>query len=103
MSKFKFLSLAVLSLGIPASALAQTYTPEQIAASITNLNAAILRNPSSHHNNLWGRMRQDFRMSEVNPEIVRRHETYYSTRSAYFNRTVERSRPYLYHILSEVE
>ena len=48
-------------------------------------------------------MRQDFRMSEVNPEIVRRHETYYSTRSAYFNRTVERSRPYLYHILSEVE
>lgn len=103
MSKFKFLSLAVLSLGIPASALAQTYTPEQIAASITNINAAILRNPSSHHNNLWGRMRQDFRMSEVNPEIVRRHETYYSTRSAYFNRTVERSRPYLYHILSEVE
>ncbi|OFK87057.1 MULTISPECIES: LysM peptidoglycan-binding domain-containing protein [unclassified Eikenella] len=103
MSKFKFLSLAVLSLGIPASALAQTYTPEQIAASITNLNAAILRNPSSYHNNLWGRMRQDFRMSEVNPEIVRRHETYYSTRSAYFNRTVERSRPYLYHILSEVE
>ena len=103
MSKFKFLSLAVLSLGIPASALAKTYTPEQIAASITNLNAAILRNPSSYHNNLWGRMRQDFRMSEVNPEIVRRHETYYSTRSAYFNRTVERSRPYLYHILSEVE
>ena len=103
MSKFKFLSLAVLSLGIPTSALAQTYTPEQIAASITNLNAAILRNPSSHHNSLWGRMRQDFRMSEVNPEIVRRHETYYSTRSAYFNRTVERSRPYLYHILSEVE
>lgn len=103
MSKLKFLSLAILSLGIPASALAQTYTPEQIAASITNLNAAILRNPSSHHNNLWGRMRQDFRMSEVNPEIVRRHETYYSTRSAYFNRTVERSRPYLYHILSEVE
>ena len=103
MSKFKFLSLAVLSLGIPASALAQTYKPEQIAASITNLNAAILRNPSSHHNSLWGRMRQDFRMSEVNPEIVRRHETYYSTRSAYFNRTVERSRPYLYHILSEVE
>ena len=105
MSKFKFLSLAVLSLGIPASALAQTYTPEQVAASITNLNAAILRNPSSpiRHNNLWSRMRQDFRMSEVNPEIVRRHETYYSTRSAYFNRTVERSRPYLYHILSEVE
>ena len=103
MSKLKFLSLAILSLGIPAAALAQTYTPEQIAASITNLNAAILRNPSSHHNNLWGRMRQDFRMSEVNPEIVRRHETYYSTRSAYFNRTVERSRPYLYHILSEVE
>ena len=103
MSKFKFLSLAVLSLGIPASALAQTHTPEQIAASITNLNAAILRNPSSPHNNLWSRMRQDFRMSEVNPEIVRRHETYYSTRSAYFNRTVERSRPYLYHILSEVE
>ncbi|MBH5329486.1 LysM peptidoglycan-binding domain-containing protein [Eikenella sp. S3360] len=103
MSKFKLLSLAVLSLGFPTSALAQTYTAEQVASAITNLNAAILRNPSSNYNNLWGRMRKDFRMSEVNPEIVRRHETYYSTRSAYFNRTVERSRPYLYHILSEVE
>ncbi|OAM26794.1 lytic murein transglycosylase [Eikenella longinqua] len=103
MSKLKLLSLAVLSLGLPTAAFAQTYTAEQIASAITNLNATILRNPSANHNNLWGRMRQDFRLSEVNPEIVRRHETYYSTRSAYFNRTVERSRPYLYHILSEVE
>lgn len=104
MSKLKFLSLAVLSLGFPASALAQTYTADQIASAMINLNATILRNPSStQYNNLWSRMRQDFRMSEVNPEIVRRHENYYSTRSAYFNRTVERSRPYLYHILSEVE
>lgn len=104
MSKLKFLSFAILGLGIPASALAQNYSADQIASAMLNLNAAILRNSSySQHNNLWSRMRQDFRMSEVNPEIVRRHENYFSTRSAYFNRTVERSRPYLYHILSEVE
>lgn len=104
MSKLKSLSFAILGLGIPASALAQSYSADQIASAMLNLNAAILRNSSySQHNNLWSRMRQDFRMSEVNPEIVRRHENYFSTRSAYFNRTVERSRPYLYHILSEVE
>ncbi len=108
MIKLKFLAVAMLGLSLPTASLAQNqnHPPEKIAAAMMNLNASVLRSQQtgqSSHNNLWGRMRQDFRMSEVNPEIVRRHENYFTTRGAYFNRTIERSRPYLYHILSEVE
>lgn len=107
MTKLKFLTLTLLGLGLPATAFPQTYTAEKIASAMMNLNASALRSQTAgaerSHNNLWSRMRRDFRMSEVNPEIVRRHENYFATRSAYFNRTIERSRPYLYHILSEVE
>lgn len=107
MTKLKFLTLTLFGLGLPATAFPQTYTAEKIASAMMNLNSSALRSQTAgterSHNNLWSRMRRDFRMSEVNPEIVRRHENYFATRSAYFNRTIERSRPYLYHILSEVE
>ncbi|EGY53529.1 LysM peptidoglycan-binding domain-containing protein [Neisseria shayeganii] len=107
MTQIKLLTLALLGLGLPATAVSQTHSPEKIASAMMNLNASALRSQTAgaerSHNNLWSRMRRDFRMSEVNPEIVRRHENYFATRSAYFNRTIERSRPYLYHILSEVE
>ena len=56
----------------------------------------------SGHNSVWAHLRGDFRMSEVNPELVRRHESKFVSSSAYFKRTIERSRPYMYHISNEV-
>lgn len=51
---------------------------------------------------LWGVLRSEFRMQEVNPELVRRHESKFSGSRAYFDRTISRSAPYIFHIANEV-
>ena len=51
---------------------------------------------------LWASLRKDFRMNEVNSELVRRHESKFAANSAYFDRTITRSKPYMYHIANEV-
>ncbi len=108
MTTLKTLSLALLGLGASATAYSQTYySPNQIGLAMMRLNAVSLdhgRAPSySSSGTIWAKIRSDFRMNEVNPELVRRHESQYASNSAYFSRTVERSRPYMYHIFSEVE
>ncbi len=52
---------------------------------------------------LWERIRSGFGLTEVNPELTRRHERWFIERSAHLLRAIERSRPYLYHIVDEVE
>lgn len=52
---------------------------------------------------LWERIRSGFRLTEVNPELTRRHERWFLERAHHLNRAIERSRPYLYHIVVEVE
>ncbi|WP_230370525.1 transglycosylase SLT domain-containing protein [Paludibacterium denitrificans] len=44
-----------------------------------------------------------FQLTEVNPELVQRHERLYASRAEYFRRTLERSHKYLFHIMNEVE
>ena len=41
-------------------------------------------------------------MNEVNSELVRRHESKFAANGAYFDRTITRSKPYMYHIANEV-
>jgi membrane-bound lytic murein transglycosylase D len=104
MAKLKHMVLAMTSLVLaPNFSFAQSYTSNGIGLAIMNLNAATLKGKASSSHDIWARIRQDFRMTEVNPEIIRKHESYYSTHSAYFNRTVVRSQPYLYHIVNEAE
>lgn len=104
MTPFKKIALAIAGLAMtPALSFAQSHSSNSIGLALMQLNAATLKGQTYTLSDIWGRMRQDFRMSEVNPELVRRHEQYYANKSAYFNRTVNRSQPYLYHILSEVE
>lgn len=104
MAKLKHMVLAMTSLVIaPNLSFAKSYTSNGIGLAIMNLNAATLKGKSSSANDIWARVRQDFRMTEVNPEIIRKHETYYSSHKDYFNRTVVRSQPYLYHIVNEAE
>ena len=50
-----------------------------------------------------GILRKDFRINEVNTELVRRHENKFAANSAYFDRTISRSKPYMYHIANEVK
>ena len=104
MTKLKTMVLALAGLVFtPALTLAQNYNGNTIGLALMNLNAATLKGAPYTMGDIWGRLRQDFRMGEVNPELVRRHEQYYASRSPYFNRTIARSQPYLYHIVSEVE
>lgn len=105
MAQLKHMVLALTSLVLaPSITFAQSYTSNGIGLSIMNLNAATLKGKKAYStHDIWGRMRQDFRMTEVNPEIVRKHEQYYSSHGDYFNRTILRSQPYLYHIVNEAE
>ena len=52
---------------------------------------------------LWERIRTGFKLPESDPRLTRQHEKWYASHPAYLERAVERSRPYLFHIVHEVE
>ena len=105
MASLKTLTLAVAGLTASATVYSQTYSPSQIGMAMMRLNAASLDQGKSAvaSGSIWAKIRKDFRMNEVNPELVRSHEAKFAANSAYFNRTVSRSKPYMYHIMQEVE
>ncbi|RYF14120.1 MAG: LysM peptidoglycan-binding domain-containing protein [Comamonadaceae bacterium] len=52
---------------------------------------------------LWNRIRGGFKMTQLDNDLVRRHEQYYATRPDYMQRMTDRSRKYLFHIVEELE
>ena len=105
MTHIKTLVAAITGLSFfSAPTFGQTYTKNQIGMAMMRTNTIALDHGKikSGHNSVWAHLRGDFRMSEVNPELVRRHESKFVSSSAYFKRTIERSRPYMYHISNEV-
>lgn len=88
---------------LPAAASAQdlsaTTSPRDTAAYFMGLNASLLRNGD----NVWQRAREGFQLPDTDADIVRRHEAAYSARPESFRRMLDRSRPYLFHIMNEVE
>ena len=105
MTHIKTLVAAITGLSfLSASAFGQTYTKNQIGMAMMRTNTIALDHGKikSGYNSVWAHLRGDFRMSEVNPELVRRHESKFVSSSAYFKRTIELSRPYMYHISNEV-
>ncbi len=52
---------------------------------------------------LWDRIRRGFSMPDVDGDLVRQHEEWYSSRPDYIRRMTERSRKYLFHIVEELE
>ena len=105
MASLKTLTLAMAGLTASATVYSQTYSPSQIGMAMMRLNAASLDQGKSSvaTSSIWAKIRKDFRMDEVNPELIRSHEAKFAANSSYFNRTVSRSKPYMYHILQEVE
>ncbi|ASK28084.1 LysM peptidoglycan-binding domain-containing protein [Neisseria chenwenguii] len=109
MAKLKTIALTVSGLSaISGAAHAQNSnaTPNQIGMSMMRLNSALLDQAKSQvfgSGSLWANLRKDFRIGEVNAELVRRHESKFSANSAYFDRTINRSKPYMYHIANEVK
>jgi membrane-bound lytic murein transglycosylase D len=52
---------------------------------------------------IWDRIRRGFAMPDLDDEFVRNREQWYATRPDYILRMTERSRPYLFHIVEELE
>jgi membrane-bound lytic murein transglycosylase D len=52
---------------------------------------------------LWQRIRAGLSMADSNDPLVQTHENSYIKRQDQLQRTLERSRPYLYHIVEQVE
>jgi membrane-bound lytic murein transglycosylase D len=53
--------------------------------------------------NLWERIRNGFAMSNLNDDLVLHYQQWYQNRPDALRRMVERSRPYLHHIVEELE
>jgi membrane-bound lytic murein transglycosylase D len=52
---------------------------------------------------LWQRLRNGFSMPGLNNELVLKHQQWYLSHPEYLRRVVERSRPYIHHIVAELE
>lgn len=53
--------------------------------------------------NLWDRLRNGFAMTNLNDDLVLYYQQWYQNRPDALRRMVERSRPYLHHIVDELE
>src|SRR5574343_1988561 len=53
--------------------------------------------------NLWERIRNGLAMSDLNDDLVLHYQQWYQNRPDALRRMVERSRPYLHHIVEELE
>lgn len=52
---------------------------------------------------IWERIRMGFAMPNLDNDLVRSREVWYASRPDYFLRMTERSRPYIFHIVEELE
>ncbi|XXQ69261.1 LysM peptidoglycan-binding domain-containing protein [Neisseriaceae bacterium B1] len=106
MKSIKSIALAISSLFIlPSLAHGKTIQPTQTGLAMMRLQASAFSVPNDTilGGSIWSRLRGDFRMGEVNSNLVRNHEYKFAANSAYFNRTINRSTPFMYHITQEVQ
>lgn len=107
MAKLKTIALTLSGLSaVSGAAAAQNATPNQTGMAMMRLNSALLDQAKAKtfgSGSLWASLKKDFRMGEVNSELVRRHESKFAANGAYFDRTITRSKPYMYHIATEVK
>lgn len=106
MTHFKTLLLTLTGVSIAQASLAQVPTPfqtQKMAHDLMRLNSSLLHGQQQKYTNVFGRIGSRFEMPEVNSELVRRHEQKFAQESAYLNRTIKRSEPYLHHVATEVE
>jgi membrane-bound lytic murein transglycosylase D len=52
---------------------------------------------------IWDRIRRGFAMPDLDNDLVRNREQWYASRPDYMLRMTERSRPYMFHIVEELE
>jgi membrane-bound lytic murein transglycosylase D len=89
--------------GAPDAAAAQDAPPleveevHQAPAPVSSID--LTQQPSD----LWDRIRAGFSMPDLNSPLVKNREQWYASRPDLIKQMVERSRPYLFHIVEELE
>lgn len=99
-------TLIIASIGLASSLAALAATPAaqpELKISYSLSGVSLAQEVDRRPQDLWERILSGFRLSEVNPELTRRHERWFIERSAHLLQAIERSRPFLYHIVDEVE
>lgn len=75
-------------------------TTQEIRTAPQPASTIDLTSPSD---NLWDRIRNGFAMTNLNDDLVLHYQQWYQNRPDALRRMVERSRPYLHHIVEELE
>jgi membrane-bound lytic murein transglycosylase D len=99
---------ALLCLALSAATAFGAITGEVPAATETELKisysiAALPASAAEADADLWARIRNGFKLPESDPRLTRIHEQSFTRNTATIERISERSRPYLFHIVEEVE
>ncbi|MDP2788274.1 MAG: transglycosylase SLT domain-containing protein [Pseudomonadota bacterium] len=100
--------LALLSLALTAPATFGNTLGDPPANSETELKisysiAALPQSQTESEHDLWARIRSGFKLPESDPRLTRVHEQGFAKNAAHIERIAERSRPYLFYIVEEVE
>ena len=84
----------------PAPQVVPFHAPRVVIAARDRIRTVDATRPRA---DLWARVRKGFRMPELEGPLVRQYVAYYKARPEYLQRVFERSRLYLYHIVTEIE
>lgn len=84
---------------VQAPSPAQTAETSDLSASLKRHGNLGLTPPTD----IWERIRRGFAMPDLDDDFVRNREQWYASRPDYILRMTERSRPYLFHIVEELE
>lgn len=98
---FPLLSLLMPALAEPVAASpTEALTIHEVRAAPTPPGTIDL---TASPDNLWDRLRNGFAMTNLNDDLVLHYQQWYQNRPDALRRMVERSRPYLHHIVEELE
>lgn len=105
--------LSITGMIVPTGeAYAETPAFKQATLSLDGLSVQEIKAPpqlpisidlTQQPNDLWERIRHGFAMTNLNNDLVLHYQQWYQNRPEGLRRMIERSRPYLHHIVEELE
>lgn len=90
----------LLSMMAPAARIDDTLSIHEVRPAPTVARTVDL---TAEPNDLWIRLRNGFAMTNLNDDLTLHYQQWYQNRPDALRRMVERSRPYLHHIVEELE
>lgn len=93
---------------LPVAGTASPQTPASEPVASSTEERPVTLKPRSNMGltpptDVWERIRRGFAMPDLDNDFVRNREQWYSSRPDYMLRMTERSRPYLFHVVEELE